>query len=96
MLIDSNYNLKIADFGFSIITNSRNKITNDKIGTLGYLAPEVYTQNELDAHKVDTFALGIVLFMMITGTIPFSVATTSDEHYSCIARNNADLFWKLH
>ena len=39
-------------------------------GTTGFLAPEIYFREEYD-EKIDTFSLGIILYFMISGYLPF-------------------------
>lgn len=44
------------------------------------MAPEIKEHKEYDGYKADVFSVGVILFIMIQGTFPFSEATT-DEHY---------------
>eukprot|EP01123_Difflugia_compressa_P006254 TRINITY_DN18425_c0_g1_i1.p1 TRINITY_DN18425_c0_g1~~TRINITY_DN18425_c0_g1_i1.p1 ORF type:complete len:352 (+),score=59.77 TRINITY_DN18425_c0_g1_i1:111-1058(+) len=62
--------IKIGDFGWSVHTH---KLKNDKVvGTLHYMAPEMLTPDtELYDHKVDNWALGILLYEMLVSALPF-------------------------
>ena len=61
---------KIADLGFSKVLTGKEK-TGTVCGTPGYQAPEVNTKNK-EGHnkKVDVYALGIIAFELLTGSVP--------------------------
>jgi eukaryotic-like serine/threonine-protein kinase len=66
--------IKIADFGIALANhdfNSKLTGTGEFVGTPGYLSPEVCLGKMVD-QRSDIFALGIVLFEMLTGRTPFS------------------------
>ena len=92
VMLDSEFNLKVADFGFS-----SNKATNEtRRGTDSYMAPEIHMGQKYSGQWVDLFAAGIILFIMVTQHPPFAKATPKDPHYKTISANRLDLFWKLH
>lgn len=63
--------VKILDFGLAKLTGSeRMTMTNSPIGTLAYMAPEYIASGTVD-HRVDIWALGVILFEMLTGRLPF-------------------------
>ena len=63
-----NGNLKLADFGFSrIFMGEGATVFSDTIGTLGYMAPELFSHEIYCGVKVDIYAMGIILFMIISG-----------------------------
>ena len=72
ILIDQNFQIKVTDFSLTRKINS-NDIKEGKIkltyGTIGYMGKEYYSQNKEvrieDAHKVDYFGLGCILYLMI-------------------------------
>lgn len=41
------------------------------MGTLPFMAPEFLTLNTYFDHRIDTWALGVILHMMLTGKYPF-------------------------
>ena len=72
---------KLSDFGRvrKIDENGKAIIDEDEIaGKPYYLAPEAYSGN-YDAGPADVWSLGIILYILITGSPPFGVANDSDE-----------------
>lgn len=92
ILLDDKFNLKLADFGFS-----SSKAQNEtRRGTDSYMAPEIHLGQKYSGQCVDLFAAGIILFIMVAQTPPFTQATPKDIHFKPIIANRQDLFWKLH
>ena len=42
-----------------------------RVGTLGYMAPEMFNSHHSYNEKVDIFSLGVLLFNLISGEMPF-------------------------
>jgi photosystem II stability/assembly factor-like uncharacterized protein len=63
---------KLSDFGVARLVSEANRITNTgtQVGTPFYMAPEAWEGSQLDA-QADIWALGVVLFEMLTGQVPF-------------------------
>ena len=60
--------LKIADFGTSrFISNST--LATTSVGTLIYMAPEIYTQEKYD-HKADVWSVGLLVYRGLFGRLP--------------------------
>jgi len=69
--------VKIVDFGISrAVQDERQQLTRTGFvtGTCEYMSPEQVAGRGLD-HRSDIYALGLVAFMMLTGSLPFSGAT---------------------
>jgi serine/threonine-protein kinase len=63
--------VKVADFGLARAATASTSTTGVLLGTVAYLAPELVVRGIADARS-DVYAVGIVLFEMLTGRQPFS------------------------
>ena len=82
LLIDFNNNVKICDFGIGKVLNSENDILYDKCGTPMYMAPEIILSNENNGYKgfpVDIWSSGITLYIMLSGSLPFSLRNKNNN-----------------
>ncbi len=77
ILVDAGARVLLGDFGLARQTNARLESDGNKsvIGTLEYLAPEQALGQAVDA-RTDLYALGIVLFEMLTGAVPHRRASS--------------------
>lgn len=75
ILVDKDGNAKIADFGVAYIMATASTATNDTVmGSVHYMAPEQVRGEAVNA-QADIYSLGVVLFEMLTGRLPFSADT---------------------
>ena len=73
----NNYDIiKIIDFGLSKIVSAQEKM-NDGYGTLSYVSPEVLLRTPYNK-EVDIWSLGVILFYMLCGHLPFKGDNQSD------------------
>lgn len=77
VLLDEQNNIKIADFGLSE-EFVPGKMLNTFCGTPEYMAPEVFQGQKFDGPKVDVWSLGVMLYEMLTDTIPFPGSSWPD------------------
>eukprot|EP00954_Amorphochlora_amoebiformis_P030885 1395352-Amorphochlora_amoeboformis.AAC.1 len=84
ILVHSSGDIKIADFGFA--TARRDGILKTSCGSPHYACPEVCSSSTYDGTKADSWSLGVLLFVLVTGDFPFN-----DQNYSALFHKNTDL-----
>ncbi|XP_062544540.1 serine/threonine-protein kinase SIK3 homolog isoform X2 [Armigeres subalbatus] len=77
VLLDNEMNVKLADFGFSN-TFCEGTPLRTWCGSPPYAAPEVFQGVEYDGPKSDIWSLGVVLYVLVCGALPFDGATLHD------------------
>ncbi|MDA1315309.1 MAG: protein kinase [Acidobacteria bacterium] len=76
--------LKITDFGVALVAGvSRNNDGDTTEGTAAYMSPEQAQGLEIDPRS-DIFSLGVVLFEMATGTVPYAGQSAGAMIYDII------------
>merc|ERR1719510_1556972 len=98
LLFDNNYNLKLADFGFSFAYQKGEgpkTAMRTELGTKGYMAPEIIN-NKKYTEKADIFAAGVILFIMLAGFPPFQNAVAKDWWFDKLMKQKYKLFWMAH
>ena len=89
ILIEENTKMiKIIDFGFAcFIREPSGQRQRHKIfcGTPSYMCPEIVRKHEYDGQCVDLWALGVLLYAMLTGQFPFR-GSSENELYMRIQR----------
>ncbi|MFT4451375.1 Stk1 family PASTA domain-containing Ser/Thr kinase [Parvimonas sp. G1425] len=71
IIIDENLNVKVTDFGIArIATSSTITYTSSVLGTVHYISPEQAKGKFID-EKSDIYSLGVVMYEMVTGKVPF-------------------------
>ena len=76
IMLDSNKNVKIIDFGLAGIKTHHDAI-NDVYGTLPYLSPEI-VKGEMYSNKVDVWALGIMMYQLMYSKYIFEGNTINE------------------
>ncbi len=71
VLVDEAGRVKVADFGIARMGASELTRTGARLGTSSYLSPEQAQGRSAD-ERSDLYSLGVVLFEMLTGRLPFS------------------------
>lgn len=75
LLLDSEGNLKIADFGLSIMANSTSELLKTRCGTPNYVAPEIFCANGYVGPPADLWSAGVILYVMLAAALPFDAPT---------------------
>ncbi|KRM56344.1 Stk1 family PASTA domain-containing Ser/Thr kinase [Lacticaseibacillus sharpeae] len=71
ILVDENGTAKITDFGIAVALSDNSMTqTNSLLGSVHYLSPE-QARGSMPTRQSDIYALGIILYEMLTGTVPF-------------------------
>lgn len=74
---------KVTDFGLARAVTSNATATGQVMGTVAYLAPEVITDGDA-GERADLYALGVLLYEFLTGTLPFAGKTPIATAYKQI------------
>mmetsp|Transcript_4193 Transcript_4193/g.6288 ORF Transcript_4193/g.6288 Transcript_4193/m.6288 type:complete len:459 (+) Transcript_4193:76-1452(+) len=83
LLLDTEGNLKISDFGFSTLNigdadgdgDARAELLHTTCGTPNYVAPEVLGKDGYDGKKADVWSIGVILYVLLAGYLPFDENT---------------------
>lgn len=70
ILLDKKRNIKLSDFGFTREYESRT-LLETICGTTVYMAPELLEKKKYNGFKVDIWSLGIILYTLLYGEMPF-------------------------
>ena len=76
ILIDERGNCLLTDFGLARMVEASTKLTfsGAVMGTPIYMSPEQGTGSNID-HRSDIYSLGIILYEMVTGRVPYQAET---------------------
>ena len=103
-MLDSNFELKINDFGFTIPIEGRDGtgVLRTRLGTTQNMAPEMHektqgsTRPKYSGAAVDIFAASTLAFTMLSQHPPFLVAHKTDNWYKYFLKNTTKSFWAKH
>jgi serine/threonine protein kinase len=93
VMLDRGGNVKVMDFGIARAGDSGMTEAGSILGTAQYLAPEQARGMQVD-ERSDLYSVGIVLYEMLTGTVPFkgdSAVTVALKHVNEMAPEPAQL-----
>nr|KAG5708727.1 hypothetical protein BaRGS_034944 [Batillaria attramentaria] len=77
LLLDGNMNIKIADFGFGNFFKEGEQLAT-WCGSPPYAAPEVFEGKKYTGPQVDIWSLGVVLYVLVCGALPFDGPTLQE------------------
>jgi serine/threonine protein kinase len=69
---DTKLKLKITDFGLARVIDPQNPLLTTRCGSEEYAAPEIVQGIGYDGRQTDTWALGVILYTMLVGHLPFT------------------------
>ena len=93
ILIDFNNNVKICDFGIGRVLNSEDELLYDKCGTPMYMAPEIILSDIENGYKgfpVDIWSSGITLYIMLSGSLPYSLKKKNNKNDNMLLNSMKD------
>nr|Q02723.1 RecName: Full=Carbon catabolite-derepressing protein kinase [Secale cereale]AAA33921.1 RKIN1 [Secale cereale] len=70
LLLDSKYNVKLADFGLSNVMHDGHFLKTS-CGSLNYAAPEVISGKLYAGPEIDVWSCGVILYALLCGAVPF-------------------------
>lgn len=88
IMVDEHDKIKLIDFGMaSDATSRRLTYTNlaDELGTVDYISPEQAAGKRVD-NRSDVFAMGVILYEMVTGKLPFLGPTPAEAMRARLSR----------
>ncbi|KAJ3351113.1 hypothetical protein GGF32_004450 [Allomyces javanicus] len=71
ILLDPHGYVKLIDFGFTNVLESKSQLINTYCGSLSYSAPEMLAKQPYEGMPADVWSLGVTLYVMCTGKSPF-------------------------
>lgn len=105
ILLDKNGNVKLCDFGFTREYEGKMSYLQTFCGTVCYSAPEMLRGEKYAGEKVDVWSLGIILFALVAGELPFDddndvvtkhkILTTEPKYPDSVSADAKTLISKL-
>jgi 5'-AMP-activated protein kinase catalytic alpha subunit len=83
ILLDFDFNVKLIDFGLS--NYSRGELLETACGSPCYASPEMISGLAYDGYKSDAWSLGVILYVMVCGELPFEEKSTKELYAKIIA-----------
>jgi len=85
ILVDSNGRVKVSDFGLALLVTDPSSepsptMTRGMVGTPEYIAPEQRRGEARIDHRADLYSLGVMLYEMLTGTLPCGAFDPPSKH----------------
>ncbi|KAI9739683.1 MAG: hypothetical protein M1834_006401 [Cirrosporium novae-zelandiae] len=78
ILLDKHENVKLCDFGFTREYEGKTNYLQTFCGTVCYSAPEMLKGEKYAGEKVDVWSLGIILFALLAGELPWDEDNDND------------------
>ncbi|KAJ0390787.1 hypothetical protein P43SY_011086 [Pythium insidiosum] len=82
VLVTDDNTCKVCDFGLAAVADQP---SNETVGKMFYMAPEVLSGSAYDPKKADVWSLGVMLFIMLFGAPPVESAALTDARFKIIS-----------
>lgn len=83
ILLASKTDIKISDFGAAITSGGNDRTMVSGIGSPAYMSPQQVQEHPLD-HRTDIYSLGVVMYQLLTGTLPFQASSNYNMVFQII------------
>jgi serine/threonine protein kinase len=97
IVLDKNFQVKLCDFAMSktIAEGSLTGVYYSQVGSERYMAPEIIEGRAYKGASADVFALGVTLFALVTGVMPFDKRANKDSDvlYHLLYLNDDAAYW---
>ena len=92
IMVTKDYKVKVIDLGYGVDMNVTN-VNKTRLGTSGYMAPEIVAGLKYNGFAADIFAFGTMMLVLRVMKYPFDDAAPTDKYYRCLV-NDPNRFWK--
>jgi len=82
--------IKVSDFGIARVTDTTTTRTGTVLGSPSYMAPEQLTDGKVDG-RADIFSLGVTLYQLLTGELPFKGDTLPSLAYQITNKKHCSI-----
>jgi len=82
--------IKVSDFGIARVTDTTTTRTGTILGSPSYMAPEQMTDGKVDG-RADIFSLGVTLYQLLTGELPFKGDNLASLAYQITNRKHKSI-----
>jgi len=69
--------VKLTDFGLARFIDTESPLLQTRCGSESFTAPEIIMGNPYDGRDTDSWAVGVILFALVTGELPFDRVTSA-------------------
>ncbi|CAH1792150.1 unnamed protein product [Owenia fusiformis] len=90
LLLDEVRNIKICDFGF-VKELTMKELSKTYCGSKSYAAPEILIGQPYEPFKADVWAIGVILYILVTGKMPFD--ESKGNKFILSEQRAMDLYW---